>query len=66
MKRLITYSRAVRNALQNDEPVVALESTILTHGLPKPVNLNVALQCEANIRAKDRLGHFIIINMAIF
>ena len=32
-------------------PVVALESTLITHGLPWPVNLETALACEAAIRA---------------
>jgi pseudouridine-5'-phosphate glycosidase len=32
-------------------PVVALESTILTHGLPRPRNLEVALDAEASLRS---------------
>ena len=32
-------------------PVVAMESTLITHGLPWPVNLETALACEAAIRA---------------
>ena len=39
-------SQAVRSALTNGEPVVALESTILTHGLPRPINFNIGTACE--------------------
>ena len=31
-------------------PVVALESTLISHGLPYPQNLEVALACEAAVR----------------
>jgi hypothetical protein len=39
----------------SNKPVVALESTIVTHGLPYPQNLETALQVEAEIRALDVL-----------
>ena len=40
-------SDPVRQALKNGVGVVALESTILTHGLPKPINFQVeVLTCE--------------------
>lgn len=41
----------VANALENDVPVVALESTIFTHGLPRPRNIEVAIEGEEIIRA---------------
>lgn len=41
----------VATALAEGTPVVALESTIITHGLPRPRNLEVALDGEARIRA---------------
>ncbi|WP_116043415.1 pseudouridine-5'-phosphate glycosidase [Amycolatopsis palatopharyngis] len=41
----------VANALKNDVPVVALESTIFTHGLPRPRNIEVAIEGEEIIRA---------------
>ena len=44
-------STEVREALAAGQPVVALESTIFTHGLPRPRNLEVALEGEAVIRA---------------
>ncbi|MFK4805301.1 pseudouridine-5'-phosphate glycosidase [Microbacterium sp. ZW CA_36] len=41
----------VREAIAAGEPVLALESTIFTHGLPRPRNLDVALEAEARVRA---------------
>lgn len=40
----------IRQALGANRPVVALESTVISHGLPRPENLEVAHQCEAAIR----------------
>ncbi|MEY4198243.1 MAG: hypothetical protein RLZZ477_828 [Actinomycetota bacterium] len=37
-------------ALKNNEPVVALESTIISHGLPRPTNIEVASDVEAIVR----------------
>lgn len=41
----------VRAALADGKPVVALESTIIAHGMPYPTNVEVALAVEANVRA---------------
>ncbi|MBB6030742.1 pseudouridine-5'-phosphate glycosidase [Oceanithermus desulfurans] len=43
-------SREVHTALQSGGPVVALESTVITHGLPAPVNLETARRLEAAVR----------------
>ena len=43
-------SSEVREAFKNKEPVVALESTIITHGMPYPDNLAMAKRVEADIR----------------
>jgi pseudouridine-5'-phosphate glycosidase len=43
----------VAEALRADAPVVALESTVLTHGLPRPVNLDLARDAEAEIRSRQ-------------
>jgi pseudouridine-5'-phosphate glycosidase len=40
----------VSRALGEDAPVVALESTVIAHGLPYPTNLETALACEASVR----------------
>ncbi|MFK0256844.1 pseudouridine-5'-phosphate glycosidase [Streptomyces sp. NPDC090445] len=45
-------SEEVREALEQGQPVVALESTIITHGLPRPRNLAVAAELEAIVRAE--------------
>ncbi len=37
-------------ALKNNEPVVALESTIISHGLPRPTNIEVASDVETIVR----------------
>ncbi|MFF2493152.1 pseudouridine-5'-phosphate glycosidase [Agromyces sp. NPDC058064] len=47
----IRVSEEVRAALDEGRAVLALESTILTHGLPRPRNLEVALRSEAEVRA---------------
>jgi pseudouridine-5'-phosphate glycosidase len=44
-------SAPVRRALAENRPVVALESTIFTHGLPRPLNVEVARAGEEIIRA---------------
>ncbi len=36
----------VAKALQSELPVVALESAVITHGLPQPVNLETALNMQ--------------------
>jgi pseudouridine-5'-phosphate glycosidase len=48
---LITPSAEVAKALATGVPIVALESTIITHGMPYPQNLEVARQVEADVRA---------------
>ncbi|MFH5882186.1 pseudouridine-5'-phosphate glycosidase [Liberiplasma polymorphum] len=40
----------VRNAIKNNQPVVALESTIISHGMPYPDNIEMALNVESVIR----------------
>ncbi|MFI1220616.1 MULTISPECIES: pseudouridine-5'-phosphate glycosidase [unclassified Streptomyces] len=44
-------SAEVRTALSAGRPVVALESTIIAHGLPRPRNLSVALELEGLVRS---------------
>ncbi|MEQ8820706.1 MAG: pseudouridine-5'-phosphate glycosidase [Sumerlaeia bacterium] len=41
----------VQDALASGKPLVALESTIITHGLPRPVNLETARGCEDTVRS---------------
>lgn len=46
----IKYSPEVAQAIKAGKPIVALESTIISHGLPRPSNLEVARQCEEIVR----------------
>ena len=46
----LRYGTAVAAALRRGAPVVALESTLVAHGLPRPDNLTVARQVEAAVR----------------
>src|SRR5579863_1612966 len=48
----ITLSDEVRTALHEQRAVVALESTVIAHGLPYPANIEVAQAMEAAIRAE--------------
>jgi pseudouridine-5'-phosphate glycosidase len=47
----LRYSTEVAKACKDGTPMVALESTIITHGMPYPQNLDVARQVEGDIRA---------------
>jgi len=46
----LIVSPEVRTALAENRPVVALESTLITHGLPYPANVETALAMERTIR----------------
>jgi pseudouridine-5'-phosphate glycosidase len=48
----VAYSAEVARAKSDGTPVVALESTIITHGMPFPGNLNMAQSVEAIIRTE--------------
>ena len=52
MKSAIKYSAEVSAAIAAGTPIVALESTIISHGLPRPSNLAVAQECEGIIRQR--------------
>lgn len=51
MKELLSFSPEVQAARATGEPIVALESTIITHGMPYPQNLETARALEAEVRA---------------
>lgn len=46
----LTLHPEVQDALADNRPVVALESTVITHGLPYPDNVQTALMMEAAVR----------------
>ncbi|MBP5497863.1 MAG: pseudouridine-5'-phosphate glycosidase [Muribaculaceae bacterium] len=50
MNKYLSISEEVQNALNNNKPVVALESTIISHGMPYPQNVETALRVEQTIR----------------
>ena len=50
MKRYLDVSDEVRKALDEGKPVVALESTIISHGMPYPKNVETALRVEEEVR----------------
>ena len=47
---LLRINDSVRHALEQKQPVVALESTIIAHGLPWPKNRELAKRLESTIR----------------
>ena len=49
MRPPIQLSTQVSTALQNHQPIVALESTVISHGLPYPANVETALGMQAAI-----------------
>ena len=49
--QFLDISPEVQQALRDNKPVVALESTIISHGMPYPQNVATALQVEAEVRA---------------
>lgn len=47
---MIKFNLEVANALKNNQPIVALESTVIAHGLPYPQNIETALKLENIVR----------------
>lgn len=50
LKDYIVVSEEVKEALASNKPVVALESTIISHGMPYPKNFETAMECENIVR----------------
>ena len=50
IKKYLNISAEVQKAIDENKPIVALESTIISHGMPYPQNLEVAKNCEKIIR----------------
>lgn len=50
MKNYLDISPEVQNALDNNLPIVALESTIISHGMPYPANVEMAKEVENQVR----------------
>jgi pseudouridine-5'-phosphate glycosidase len=50
VNRYLDLSEEVRKAIEDKKPIVALESTIISHGMPYPQNVETALKVEEIIR----------------
>jgi pseudouridine-5'-phosphate glycosidase len=60
--QLIAIAPEVRDALAERRAVVALESTIITHGMPRPANLEMAHAVEAIIRSEGAVPATIVVS----
>ena len=47
---LVTIHPEIKKALEDNKPVVALESTIISHGMPWPRNVETAMSVEDAVR----------------
>ncbi|MBI5957679.1 MAG: pseudouridine-5'-phosphate glycosidase [Chloroflexi bacterium] len=55
MNEALVYTPEIRDALLTGKPVVALESTLITHGFPYPANVETALALENAIRSEGAI-----------
>ena len=49
------FSAEVKAAIENKKPIVALESTIISHGMPYPKNVATAREVEKIVRANGAI-----------
>jgi len=59
---LLEFSTEISQALAQGQPVVALESTIITHGMPWPQNMETALAVENHVRKTGAIAATIAIH----
>jgi len=50
LTKYLEIAPEIQKALANNQPIVALESTIISHGMPYPKNVETALQVEQTVR----------------
>lgn len=55
LAKYIRINEEVRKAIDENKPIVALESTIISHGMPYPENKETALSCERIIREEGAI-----------
>ena len=55
MNQYLDINPEVKEALEQGKPVVALESTIISHGMPYPQNVETALNVEKIIREEGAI-----------
>lgn len=53
--KTIQYWTEIKEGINTGKPIVALESTVLTHGLPRPQNLKLAHDMEQTVRAEGAI-----------
>lgn len=53
LRNYMRYNQEVSLALQTDKPVVALESAVITHGMPYPENFHIAQSMQDEIRSQE-------------
>jgi len=54
-QKSIIIAPVVQHALQEKRPIVALETAVVTHGLPRPVNHELAIHMEAKVREEGAI-----------
>lgn len=52
---LLQIAPEVKSAIESNRPVVALESTVISHGLPRPINLQTAQKLETAVRSNGSI-----------
>ena len=57
----LIYNEQVQNALRDKSPIVALESTVIAHGLPFPKNIETAVKLEEIVRQNGAVAATIAI-----
>ena len=62
---MLRIAPEVADALAAGHPVVALESTLISHGLPSPRNVEVALAAEAAVRREGAVPATIAVHGAV-
>ena len=62
INKYLDVNPEVAEAIANGKPVVALESTIISHGMPYPQNVETALNVERIIRENGAVPATIAIN----
>ena len=55
LNEFIDIHPEVENAIENKEPIVALESTIISHGMPYPKNVETAFMVEETVRSNKAI-----------
>ncbi|MCW9034690.1 MAG: pseudouridine-5'-phosphate glycosidase [Rhodospirillales bacterium] len=61
MDKIIDITSEIKDALATQKPIVALESTVISHGLPFPDNLAIARKMESVVRENGALPATIVV-----